>query len=92
MGMCVSYGDTSGNCPPIDINHLLLNSLYLTKPTLALYKANRIELVLAANEVFKAIEKGILRPNITTFKFSELAKVHEKMENRETTGSIVLTF
>ncbi len=92
MGMCISYGEASGPTPPINLNSLLLNSLYLTRPTLALYKANRIELVLSATEVFKKITEGVLRPNITTFNFSELPKVHQKLENRQSTGSLVLTF
>lgn len=92
MGMCVSYGEASGPTPAIDLNSLLLNSLYITRPTLALYKANRIELTLSADEVFGGISKGFLRPNITSFNFNDLAKAHHKLENRETTGSLVLTF
>ncbi len=92
MGMCVSYGEVSGKIPPIDINHLLMNSLYLTKPTLALYKANRVELALGAAEVFDKIKKGIISPKITTHKFKDLAKVHKKMESRATVGSQVLVF
>ena len=92
MGMCVSYGEASGKVPPIDINHLLLNSLYLTKPTLALYKANRVELALGAAEVFDKIKKGIISPKITTHKFEDLPKVHKQMEDRETVGSQVLVF
>jgi NADPH2:quinone reductase len=60
MGMCVSFGEASGNTDKLDLNYLVTNSLYLTRPTLALYKANRIELVLSAAEVFAAMEQGIL--------------------------------
>jgi NADPH2:quinone reductase len=90
MGMCVSYGEASGKIPPMDINHLLLNSLYLTKPTLALYKANRVELALGAAEVFDKIRKGIINPKITTHKFEDLPKVHKQMEKRATVGSHVV--
>jgi len=90
MGICVNYGEASGACPPIDINNLLSNSLYLTKLTLHLYKCNRIELSLGAHEVFYRIKKKILKPQITTFKFSELKKAHNILENRESTGSVVL--
>ncbi len=31
MGICLAYGEVSGVVPPFDINHLLGNSLYLTK-------------------------------------------------------------
>jgi NADPH:quinone reductase len=92
MGMCVSHGEASGNIEKFDLNHLLLNSLYITRPTLALYKSNRIELTLAANEVFAALTKGILRPQITTFAFQDAAKAHELLESRASTGSLVLKF
>ena len=91
MGMCVSYGEASGPTPPLNLNALLLNSLYITRPTLALYKAQRMELVLSANEVFKSIEKGILRPQITKYGFSDLPKAHHDLESRMTTGSLVIT-
>lgn len=92
MGMCVSFGEASGNIDPLDLNYLVLNSLYLTRPTLALYKANRCELTLSANEVFVAIEKNILTPQIKTYPFKDLPKVHKLLENRGTAGSLVLTF
>ncbi len=92
MGMCVSFGESSGVTDKFDLNLLVTNSLYLTRPTMALYKANRIELTLSAAEVFAAVEKGIVKPKITTYKFSEIAKAHRDLENRNTVGSLVLTF
>jgi len=92
MGMCVSFGEASGNTEKIDLNDLVSNSLYLTRPTMALYKANRIELTLSANEVFIAMERKIIRPQITTYAFKDVAKAHKALESRDTTGSIVLTF
>ena len=92
MGMCVSYGEASGSTENLDLNRLVTNSLYLTRPTLALYKANRIELTLSANEVFGAIEDRVIKPQITTYEFKDAAKAHKEIESRNTTGSIVLTF
>ena len=91
MGVCVSYGEASGPCAPIDLNHLLLNSLYITRPTLALYKAHRAELVLAASEVFGGITQGVLQPQITTYPFKDAALAHQALESRASTGSLVLT-
>lgn len=90
MGMCVSYGESSGAAPNINLNALLLNSLYITRPTLALYKAKRIELILSANEIFAALEKGVLKPNITTYKFDQIPQVHLDLESRKTVGSLVI--
>lgn len=91
MGMYVSYGEASGACEKLDLNHLVANSLYLTRPTMALYKSNRVELSLSADEVFAAITKGIIKPKITTYAFQDVVKAHKDLEDRKTTGSIVLT-
>jgi NADPH2:quinone reductase len=91
MGMCVSFGESSGVPEKLDLNRLVANSLYLTRPTMALYKANRIELNLSANEVFAAVEKKILKPQITNYAFKDIAKAHKDLESRTTTGSLVLT-
>src|SRR6185436_2086406 len=91
MGMCVSFGEASGSTEKLDLNSLVMNSLYLTRPTLALYKANRIELTLSANEVFAAMEKGIVKPQITNFAFKDVAKAHELLESGKSRGSIILT-
>ncbi len=91
MGICVSYGEASGAIPPLDLNILVPNSLYLTRPLLALYKSQKVELAMAAGEVFGKITQGILKPAITTYKFTDLALAHQKLESRASTGSIVLT-
>lgn len=91
MGMCVSFGEASGNAEKLDLNHLVANSLYLTRPTMALYKANRIELALSANEVFAAVTQGVIKPQITTYAFKDFEKAHEDLERRKSTGSLVLT-
>ncbi len=90
MGMCVNYGEASGKTEPLDLNYLFANSLYVTRPTMAMYKSNRTELVLSANEVFAATEKGVIKPKITTYDFKDVAKAHQDLESRKTTGSLVL--
>jgi NADPH2:quinone reductase len=92
MGMCVSYGEASGNTEKLDLSDLFVNSLYITRPTMALYKSNRVELALSANEVFNALERGILKPQITSFNFKDAAQAHQALESRASTGSLVLTF
>lgn len=91
MGICISYGEASGSTEKLDLNLLVTNSLLLTRPTLALYKANRIELALGAAELFNLLGKGILKPQITTYAFNDVAKAHESLESRASTGSLVLT-
>lgn len=90
MGICISYGESSGKYENFDLNRLVSNSLYLTRPTMALYKSNRIELALSASEVFSAIEKGIIKPTITTYGFADVKKAHNDLESGKTMGSLVL--
>lgn len=90
MGVCVSYGESSGAYENFDLNRLVTNSLFITRPTLALYKSNQIELSLSAAEVFAAIEKGIIKPKITTFDFQDVSKAHKTLESGNTMGSLVL--
>ncbi|MDA0902683.1 MAG: quinone oxidoreductase, partial [Proteobacteria bacterium] len=90
MGICVSYGESSGPAPAIDLNSLLMNSLYLTRPTVFLYKSKRVELVLAARELFKKIAEGSIKPQITEYSFTDIPKIHEALESRATTGSLVV--
>ena len=91
MGMCVSFGESSGEYKDFDLNQLAANSLYITRPTMMLYKANRAELALSADEVFGAIQKGVIKPKINTYDFKDVVKAHKELENRKTMGSLVLT-
>jgi NADPH2:quinone reductase len=92
MGMCVSFGESSGAPDSINLNQLVGNSLYLTRPTLAMYKANRMELALSCDEVFACLQKGIVKPKITTYNFLDASRAHQDLESRNTTGSLVLKF
>ena len=92
MGMCVSYGETSGAVENFNLNDLVANSLYITRPTLAKYKNNRVELIMASNEIFAALTKGVIRPKINNYKFQDVAKAHRDIESKKTVGSLILTF
>ena len=92
MGLCVSYGEASGNIDNFNLNELVANCLYITRPTLLKYKSIRSELVLGANELFAAINKGVIRPKITPYKFRDFEKAFNDIKNRKTMGSLILTF
>lgn len=92
MGMCVSYGETSGAVENFNLNDLVANSLYITRPTLAKYKNNRVELIMASNEIFAALTKGVIRPKINNYKFQDVVKAHRDIESKKTMGSLILTF
>jgi len=92
MGVCVSYGETSGAFENFNLDSLVENSLFITRPALSKYKANRVELIIGANEVFAALNKGIIRPKINNYKFKDVVKAHRDIESKKTMGSLILTF
>jgi NADPH2:quinone reductase len=92
MGLMVSYGQSSGEVPPFNILNLAQKGLYLTRPTLMLYKSTRAELVLSAVEIFQKMSEGVLRPSIcNTYPLEQAGLAHSNIEARKTTGSTVLT-
>lgn len=90
LGLLVSYGQSSGMIPPINIMQLSSRGAYITRPSLQHYKSLRGELVLTALEIYKKLEQKKLRPQITSYPLQEAAKVHGLIEGRKTTGASVL--
>jgi len=92
-GLMVSFGNASGPVEPISPLVLLQKgSLFLTRPTMHAYTANRAELEAAASDLFKVVAEGSVRIEIKQrFALRDAAAAHRALEARETTGSTVLT-
>ncbi|KAK2653460.1 hypothetical protein Ddye_013316 [Dipteronia dyeriana] len=90
-GYMVSFGQSSGTPDPVPLSALAPKSLFLTRPTLMQYTANRDELLETAGEVFANVASGILRARVNhTYPLSQAAQAHEDLESRKTSGSVVL--
>jgi NADPH2:quinone reductase len=91
-GMMASFGQSSGMVPPIDPLELLRHgSLFLTRPTLAHYAAARDELVWRAGDVLGWVRDGSLRVRIDrAVALGEAAEAHQALEDRRTTGKVLL--
>jgi NADPH2:quinone reductase len=91
-GMMVSFGQSSGLVPPLDITILSIKgSLFLTRPTLASYVATREELLETAGDLFDVVRSGAVRIDIgQTYALQDVAKAHTDLEARATHGSTVL--
>jgi NADPH2:quinone reductase len=91
-GLLVLYGQSSGPVPPFDLGRLnALGSLFVTRPSLAHYTADRAELELRAGAVLAAIADGRLRVRIgARFALADAAEAHRALEGRETTGKVLL--
>lgn len=92
-GLLVSFGQSSGPIEPFAPGLLAQKgSLYLTRPTLFDYIAERDELERSAAALFDAVRSDKVRIDIgQRFPLSNAAEAHRALEARETTGSTVLT-
>lgn len=92
LGMWVSFGQSSGALPPVNLAVLSQKgSLFATRPTLFTYIAKRSELEAAAGELFDLVGSGVIKVRIgQTFPLSQAADAHRALEARQTTGATVL--
>src|SRR5580704_16442213 len=91
-GLLALFGASSGTVPPFD--PALLNSkgsLFLTRPTLWHYIATRTELEWRANEVLNWVASGELKLRTEyTYPLDEAARAQIDLEERKTTGKVLL--
>lgn len=91
-GMMVLFGQSSGPVAPIDPQVLnQKGSLFLTRPTLAHYVANREELIWRSGEVFDMVSRNELSVRVgAEFPLKGAADAHRALEGRETIGKVLL--
>ncbi|WCJ31250.1 hypothetical protein M5689_012756 [Euphorbia peplus] len=90
-GYMVNFGQSSGTPDPVPLSALGAKSLFLTRPYLMQYTENRDELLECAGEVFANIASGVLKVRLNhTYPLSQAAQAHADLENRKTSGSVVL--
>jgi len=91
-GMMVLYGGASGQVPPFDPQRLNGGgSLFLTRPTLGHYVADRGELLWRAGDVFGWHAKGELDVRIGgEYPLAEAHRALEDLTGRRTTGKLLL--
>lgn len=91
-GTLVSFGESSGPVPPLAVSSLgARGSLFLTRPSIAHYTADRAEYQAAVQRLFAAMADGTLAPpRVTAYPLADAARAQDDMENRRTQGSVVL--
>ena len=93
LGYMVLYGNASG--PVTEFNPATLGpkgSLFLTRPTLFDYTADRESLEWRTSDVFNWIAEGSLNLRVEHFyALADAQQAHKDLEGRKTTGKIILT-
>ena len=91
-GMMVTYGNSSGPVPPIAPLELSKRgSLYLTRPTLFNYIAQRRALDNAARELFELVQRAVINVHVgQSYPLKDAARAQADLESRRTEGSTVL--
>lgn len=92
LGTMVVFGNSSGNCPPIDPSLLASKgSLFFTRPTLMDYGTKKEDLMQSSSRVFNMLLDKKIKLNINNaYKLSDVVNAHKELESRKTTGSIVM--
>ncbi|WEY39658.1 quinone oxidoreductase [Paraburkholderia sp. SUR17] len=92
LGLFVSFGNASGPLPPIDSSEFAgRGSLFFTRPTLFTYMAKRADYEAMSAELFDVLASGKVKTSINQrYALAEVARAHEDLEARKTTGSTVL--
>ena len=91
-GLMALFGGSSGQVPPFDPQRLNSGgSLFLTRPTLADYTADRAELLWRAGDVLGAVAGGELNVRIgLEYSLAHAPQAHEDLAARRTTGKLIL--
>lgn len=92
LGYMVLYGASSGPVPPFDAAVLnAKGSLFLTRPSLFHYIADRASLEERAGDVLRWVAEGSLKLRTEhEFALSDVAEAHRSLEGRKTTGKVLL--
>jgi NADPH2:quinone reductase len=91
-GLMVLFGGSSGQVPPFDLQRLNSGgSLYVTRPTLGNYTADRAELEWRARDIFEWIAADQLNVRVGgEYPLAEAFRAHEDLAGRRTTGKLLL--
>lgn len=91
-GYLVLFGQSSGPVAPLDPN--ILNpkgSLYLTRPTIFHYVAERKDLLWRSGDLFNWIKSGELKVRIDrTLPLAEAGEAQRLLASRQTAGKVLL--
>ena len=91
-GTIIAFGQSSGPYTDFKITDLSKGSYYLSRPTLFHFVGDRSWLDTASAKLFKAVTDGTINVSINQrFVLEDVAKAHEALTGRATTGCTILS-
>ena len=92
LGLLALFGQASGPVPPFDLGQLgAKGSLFITRPTLFTYTAQRADLEASSTALFDVVRSGAVKISVNqTYPLRNAADAQRDLEARRTTGSTVL--
>ncbi|WP_104666106.1 quinone oxidoreductase family protein [Ensifer adhaerens] len=92
FGHFVSFGAASGPIPPFDITTLARKgSLYATWPLLPAHLSRREDVTAMSKDLLDVVGSGVVTiPVHARLPLAEAAEAHRRLEDRQTTGAMVL--
>lgn len=91
-GYMVLFGQASGPVPPIPTSVIQAKSIFVTRPGLNHYIPTEAELNQRAGELLNWVDSGELKVRIgKRYKLGDACQAHEDLENRRSTGKLILT-
>ena len=90
-GLMVSFGNASGAVDPVPLGQLAASgSIYITRPTLMTYNAQRKALEASARALFNVVMSGKVKIEINQrYALKHAKQAHRDLEGRKTTGSTI---
>ena len=90
-GTIIAFGQSSGPYVNFKITDLAKGSYYLSRPTLFHFVGERSWLEAASTKLFKVVLDGTVNVSINQrFRLNDVAKAHDALTGRATTGCTIL--
>jgi NADPH2:quinone reductase len=91
-GLLCLFGQASGPVPPFDLGRLNgAGSLFVTRPSLAHYIADRESLEMRSGAIYGALAEGTVKQRIGgRYALADAAKAHSDLEGRGTIGKLLI--
>ena len=90
-GMFVTFGQTSGPLPPIDLSIVPVTfSNFIARPSVFAFNADRETFLQSMDDVFQMIDANNINPKPgSVYNLNEAPRALKDLMNRKTTGSVI---